>query len=101
MTALAAASADALIASSVDDGIARVELARPDKLNGLTLDMLDGLIETAHALRRDRSLRGVVLTGAGPSFCAGLDFGTVMKDPVAVARGFAPRPWRGTNTFQE
>ncbi|KAB7743922.1 crotonase/enoyl-CoA hydratase family protein [Nostocoides sp. F2B08] len=89
------------ITCSVEDGIARVELARPEKLNGLTLAMLGGLVSTAHELRRDRTLRGVVITGQGPSFTAGLDFGTVMSDPAGVAKAFAPRPWRGTNTFQE
>ncbi len=37
----------------------------------------------------------------GSSFCAGLDFGTVLRDPKRIALAFAPRPWRGTNTFQE
>lgn len=94
-------SAGGLVTTTVTDGIAGVELTRPDKLNGLTLQTLDGLIDAARRLRADRTLRGVVLTGAGPSFCSGLDFGTVMKDPAGVARGFVPRPWRGTNTFQE
>lgn len=101
MTAVAATDSSALIVTTVDAGIARVELNRPDKLNGLTLEMLEDLISTARSVRADRTLRGVVLTGAGPSFCAGLDFGTVMKNPMGVAKGFAPRPWRGTNTFQE
>ena len=90
-----------LVTSSVENGIARVELNRPAKLHALTLATLDSLVATARELRSDRSLRGIVLTGAGPSFCAGLDFGTVMKDPAGVARSFVPRPWRGTNTFQE
>lgn len=89
------------VTTSVTDGIARVELTRPEKLNALTLETLEALIATARDLRSDRTLRGVVITGAGASFCAGLDFGTVMKDPAGVARAFVPRPWRGTNTFQE
>ncbi len=89
------------VVATVTGDIARVELARPDKLNGLTLDMLDGLVAAARRLRSDTSLRGIVITGQGSSFCAGLDFGTVMKDPGRVARSFVPRPWLGTNTFQE
>ncbi|MEZ5096509.1 MAG: crotonase/enoyl-CoA hydratase family protein [Nocardioides sp.] len=85
----------------VEDGIAQVRLARSDKLNALTLDILDELVATAHRLRRDRTLRAVVLAGEGDSFCAGLDFATVLREPARVARAFAPRPWRGTNTFQE
>ncbi|NLJ54575.1 MAG: crotonase/enoyl-CoA hydratase family protein [Intrasporangiaceae bacterium] len=94
-------SAGGFVTTTVTEGIARVELTRPDKLNGLTLQTLDALVAAARRLRADRTLRGVVLTGAGPSFCAGLDFGTVMKDPAGVARAFVPRPWRGSNTFQE
>ena len=82
-------------------GVAHVRLTRPDKLNALTLDTLDGLVRTARSLATDRRLRGVVLAGEGESFCAGLDFATVLADPPRVARAFVPRPWRGTNLFQE
>lgn len=84
-----------------DDGVARVWLDRPDKLNGLTLPMLRELSATAHRLASDRSLRAVILTGAGESFTAGLDFASVLRDPRAIATAFIPHPWRGTNTFQE
>jgi enoyl-CoA hydratase/carnithine racemase len=86
---------------TVADGIATVRLNRPDKLNALTLDTLAALVETGRALAGDRTLRAVVLTGEGRSFCAGLDFGTVLRDRPGIVRAFAPRPWRGTNTFQE
>ena len=86
---------------TIDEGVARVALDRPDKLNGLTLEMLDDLVATGRRLRADRSLRAVVLTGEGRSFCAGLDFATAGKDSRGIATRFVPRPWRGTNTFQE
>jgi enoyl-CoA hydratase/carnithine racemase len=89
------------VTCTVTDGIAHVRLARPEKLNALTLDILDDLVATARELRRDKTLRAVVLAGEGDAFCAGLDFATVMKQPAGVARAFVPRPWRGTNTFQE
>lgn len=81
--------------------IAHVALARPDKLNALTLQTLRELAATARELRSDRALRAVVLTGEGDSFCAGLDFGTVLRSPTGIARAFTPVPWRGTNLFQE
>jgi enoyl-CoA hydratase/carnithine racemase len=84
-----------------EGGIAHVRLDRPEKLNALTLDTLEGLVDTARSLAGDRRLRGVVLAGEGESFCAGLDFATVLADPPRVARSFVPRPWRGTNLFQE
>jgi enoyl-CoA hydratase/carnithine racemase len=90
-----------LVRTHIDGGIARVTLNRPEKLNALTLDTLEQLIETGQRLRADRTLRAVVLSGEGDSFCAGLDFATVLRQPKRVAAAFAVRPWRGTNVFQE
>jgi len=89
------------VTCAVTDGIAQVRLDRPDKLNALTLDTLDDLVATARTLRRDRHLRAVVIAGEGEAFCAGLDFATVLRRPARIATAFVPRPWRGTNTFQE
>ena len=90
-----------LVTCRVDDAIAHVRLNRPDKLNALTLDTLAQLVATARTLRRDRDLRGVIVSGEGESFCAGLDFATVLKSPPRVAQAFVPNPLRGTNLFQE
>lgn len=90
------------VSVEVRDGVAQVVLDRPDKLNALTLDTLRALADEAHRLRRDRTLRAVVVTGAGRSFCAGLDFPAVQAaGNAATAKAFVPRPWRGTNVFQE
>lgn len=82
--------------------IAVVSLNRPDKLNGLTMRMLRGLDDAARTLRRDRDLRGVILAGEGASFCAGLDFGSVLSRPMDIVAAFAPNPLGrdGTNLFQ-
>jgi enoyl-CoA hydratase/carnithine racemase len=89
------------VAHETVDGIAHVRLIRPDKLNALTLQTLDELVATARELRRDRSLRAVVLSGDGTSFCAGLDFASALSSPAGIVKAFVPVPWRGTNTFQE
>jgi len=89
------------VTCTVTDGVADVRLNRPDKLNALTLDILDDLVRTATRLRKDKTLRAVVLSGEGDAFCAGLDFASVLRSPAGVAKAFVPRPWRGTNTFQE
>lgn len=81
--------------------IAHLILDRPAKHNGLTLEMLEDVVDAARELRRDRSLRAVVVSGEGPSFCAGLDFAATLAQPRRLAAAFVPRPWRGTNTFQE
>lgn len=57
------------------DGIATVRLNRPDKRNAMSFALLRELHATALGLGRDRSLRGVLLAGAGESFSAGIDLG--------------------------
>lgn len=89
------------VTCEVVGGVAHVRLARADKLNALTLEMLDGLIEVARELRREDSVRAVVLAGEGEAFCAGLDLRAALKQPKKIATRFVPRPWAGTNVFQE
>ncbi|HIW90505.1 MAG TPA: crotonase/enoyl-CoA hydratase family protein [Candidatus Corynebacterium avicola] len=86
---------------TVTDGIAHVRLNRPEKLNSLTLPVLDELVAIAGRIRRDKSVRAVILAGEGRSFSAGLDFASVMGNPTGLGLAFLPRPWRGTNIFQE
>lgn len=62
------------ISVSIDNGVADVRLNRPDKRNALDLAMFDALVETSDSLATEESLRCVVLSGEGESFCAGLDF---------------------------
>lgn len=57
----------------LNDGVADVQLARPDKMNAVDAQMLSELSETALILRKTPGLRAVVLSGEGRAFCAGLD----------------------------
>ncbi|ADZ68816.1 crotonase/enoyl-CoA hydratase family protein [Polymorphum gilvum] len=62
------------IALSTDArGVATLTLSREDKHNSMSAQMIDDLTEAARQLAADRSVRVVVLTGAGTSFCAGGD----------------------------
>ena len=90
-----------LVTCRVEDHIAHVRLNRPDKLNSLTLDLLEQLQSTAESLAGDLSLRGVLLSGEGRSFCAGLDFASVLGEPERFRAVFAPDSARGTNLYQE
>lgn len=90
----------ARILLEVEDNIAYVTLNRPGKHNGLDERMLVELVRTAKAIRRDRSIRCVIMKGAGPSFCAGLDFAYVAKHPTMVPKFFAKLPWSKDNMFQ-
>src|SRR5438445_11866755 len=58
---------------SVKDGVATLTLNRPDRLNALSVAMLDALLEALPRLADDGAVGVVVLTGAGRGFCAGGD----------------------------
>jgi 2-(1,2-epoxy-1,2-dihydrophenyl)acetyl-CoA isomerase len=56
-----------------DSGIVTITLNRPDKLNALVGHMRRDLAEALEAAGSERNVRVVVITGAGPAFCAGGD----------------------------
>ncbi|GAB19048.1 putative enoyl-CoA hydratase [Gordonia effusa NBRC 100432] len=91
-----------LVTYNVVGDVAHVVLNRPDKLNALTLDMLDYLGRCARRAAKDKSLRAVLLYGAGDSFSAGLDFGSTSKQVSRVVRTFVPQILSGNaNGFQK
>jgi 2-(1,2-epoxy-1,2-dihydrophenyl)acetyl-CoA isomerase len=57
----------------VADAIATVTLDRPDALNALTVLVKEELLAALRLIGRDRTVRAVILTGAGRAFCAGQD----------------------------
>ncbi|MBE0529373.1 MAG: enoyl-CoA hydratase/isomerase family protein [Rhodospirillales bacterium] len=59
---------------AVEAGVATITLNRPDKLNALDTDMLDGLERLITKIDADRDIRVVILKAAGErAFCAGAD----------------------------
>jgi 2-(1,2-epoxy-1,2-dihydrophenyl)acetyl-CoA isomerase len=67
------------------DGIARITLNRPDRLNSFTSSMHAELRDALANVAADKSARVLLLTGAGRGFCAGQDL-----SDRAVAPGGAP-----------
>jgi enoyl-CoA hydratase len=57
------------------EGVTRITLNRPDKLNAMNADLVGGMHDVLDGIAADPSCRVVVLTGAGRGFCAGLDLG--------------------------
>jgi enoyl-CoA hydratase/carnithine racemase len=55
------------------DGIAKITLSRPERLNALTFEVYRELIDTFASLRNEQDIRVVVITGAGRAFCSGGD----------------------------
>lgn len=56
-----------------ETGIATLTLNRPQQKNAMDMSMRVALREAVYAIRQDRSIRAVVLCGAGQDFCAGGD----------------------------
>lgn len=74
------------ITVAVEDGVARVQLSRPDKHNALDLAMFEALARTQRQLAGMQGLRAVVLSGAGVDFCTGLDVTSAMHDRRGMLR---------------
>ena len=75
----------------VDDGVATITFNRPHKRNALSDELTPALRESLLRFDEDPGVRVVVLTGAGPAFCAGGDvsgMGSKPQPPGAVKRTF-------------
>ncbi|MEE8400210.1 MAG: enoyl-CoA hydratase/isomerase family protein [Desulfobacterales bacterium] len=55
------------------EGVAVITLNRPDKRNALSTAMRQEIVSALEAMEKDDNIKAVVLTGAGPGFCAGFD----------------------------
>lgn len=57
------------------EGVARITLNRPEKLNSITVPLRNELIAALEQAGRHSDVRCIILTGAGRAFCAGQDLG--------------------------
>jgi len=57
------------------DDVGILKLDREQRLNSLSRPMIMGALEILTTLSRDRSVRALVITGAGRGFCSGADLG--------------------------
>lgn len=67
-------------------GVATITLARPDKHNALSRQMMDDITEACATLGADAAVRVVVLAAEGASFCAGGDLAWMKAQMTADAR---------------
>ena len=75
-------------------GVIVIRLNRPERLNAMTTELVEGLHQLLDRIAIDAACRVVILTGAGRGFCAGLDltgYGDApnTEDFGAVQRSFA------------
>jgi len=66
------------------DGIGRLILTRPEKLNATDGDSVGDLARAAADARRDRGARAVVVSGEGRAFCAGIELAAFAADRLGT-----------------
>lgn len=77
---------DKRVKFEIRDEIAHVTLSRPDKLNALDMPMFEAIVKAAKRIRKDKTIRAVILSGEGKAFCSGLDVKSMFKNPVAALK---------------
>jgi enoyl-CoA hydratase len=78
---------DVLLCDEPMPGVARLTMNRPDKLNAMTAELVEGLHRHLAEIAVDPAVRVVILTGAGRGFCAGLDLGGYGDAPHTASMG--------------
>ena len=95
---------DELVLRELDDaGVLVLTLNRPERHNAWTLELEEAFFDALVGAARDPAVRAIVITGAGRSFCPGLDmhalsaatdgqrFGSRPRRPMTMAR-LVPKP---------
>jgi enoyl-CoA hydratase len=72
-----------LVLCEVQGAVRVSTMNRPESRNALNTDLISALHNALMLADRDTSVRAVVLTGADPAFCAGLDLKQVQRDGSA------------------
>jgi enoyl-CoA hydratase/carnithine racemase len=100
----ASTTSDERVTIEIADGVAKVTLNRPDKLNALDPAMFEAIIAAGERLSRTAGLRVVVLAGAGKGFCAGLDketFASLAAKGAPALGDLTKRTHGIANAFQQ
>lgn len=72
-----------LLTENLNDATSLLTLNRPERRNALTIELLEALCAAFEALAQEPQRRIVILRGAGPAFCAGLDLHEAAQIEVA------------------
>ena len=71
----------------VQDNVALITLNRPDRHNAICQDLLVNLYDYLDHVAGSSDIKVAVLTGAGKSFCSGIDLSVIGKDNLLDPRG--------------
>jgi enoyl-CoA hydratase len=79
-----------LIQQNLDsDGILTITLNRPEKLNALSDEVLQGLATIFATAKTNSKVKGLLLTGKGKAFCAGADISRLAECNAQTGYAFA------------
>ncbi|MFH0901006.1 MAG: enoyl-CoA hydratase-related protein [Pseudomonadota bacterium] len=90
-----------IVARASEGSVAVVTVNRPKALNALSSQTVAELLAVAGELEADRSVRAVILTGAGEkAFVAGADIAEMSQMSVREAKAFAELGWKLGSTIE-
>jgi 2-(1,2-epoxy-1,2-dihydrophenyl)acetyl-CoA isomerase len=75
------------VRSEVKDGVARIVLNRPDKLNSFNMEMAKALQGALECYSKHSEVRAIYITGEGKGFCAGQDLGAAVDEEAPSIGG--------------
>ena len=84
-----------IVVSEVDEGVVALTINRPEKRNALSIAVRDEVTAALGRLAADDAVKTVILTGAGPVFCAGFDLDEFRLD----GPGDQERLWESSERF--
>jgi enoyl-CoA hydratase len=73
------------------DRIARITMNRPDKLNALSLELRNEIVDAILRSGDDKEVHVIILKGAGRAFCSGYDIGKVTDTKNYISMGATTR----------
>jgi len=81
-----------LLDTHLEDGVAVLTLNDPERRNAFTLDLVSAIVGAMDFYEREGKCGAIVVTGAGPAFCAGADLGhlagATSNDLMEIYEGF-------------
>ncbi len=75
------------IITNINDKIAEITLNRPERMNAITIDLLEELKNELISINNDESISVIILTGAGKAFSAGVDLRQLEANGTDVSSG--------------
>ena len=75
------------IITNINDKIAEITLNRPERMNAITIDLLEELKNELISINNDESISVIILTGAGKAFSAGVDLRQLETNGTDVSSG--------------